>query len=249
MSSLRDAASARLDGKVILVIGGASGIGRATAELCAARGAAVAVADIDAEAAAETVAAWDGFSARVDVTHEASVAGLFGQLGERLGRLDALIQCAGVLKGAFVPAEEFPAPTWQTVLDVNLTGSYLCAKHAVPLLERSGSGVMVLVSSGAAVSGSSSIAYGASKGGVNALAVTLANQLGPRHIRVNVVMPGNIDTPMKRAVISADAERTGASESDVAAAANLGTSQGVARILAWLVSDDADYVRGAISTR
>ena len=141
-----------MDGKIILVVGGGAGIGRAAAELCAARGAAVAVADIDGQAAAATVAPWDGLSAQVDVTSEASVAALFGRVAEQFGRLDALIQCAGVLKGAFVPAEEFPAPTWQSVLDVNLTGSYLCAKHAVPLLAKSAAGVIALVSSGAAVS-------------------------------------------------------------------------------------------------
>ena len=167
----------------------------------------------------------------------------------RFGRLDALIQSAGVLKGAYVPVDEFPFETWRTVLDVNLTGSYLCARHAVPLLRQAEHGVIVLVSSGAAVGGSSSVAYGASKGGVNGLGITLANKLAPENIRVNVVMPGNIDTAMKRSVIATDAEQRKAPLESAVAAANLGLPDGVAKVLAWLVSDDADYVRGMISTR
>jgi 3-oxoacyl-[acyl-carrier protein] reductase len=109
--------------------------------------------------------------------------------------------------------------------------------------------VIILVSSGAAVGGSSSVAYGASKGGVNSLGITLAAKLAPENIRVNVVMPGNIDTGMKRSVIAAEAEKSGKSLEDAVAASKLGVPEGVAQVLAWLVSDDADYVRGMITTR
>ena len=238
-----------LSGKIILVVGGGAGIGKATAELCAARGAMVVVADIDEAAARQVAAEVQGVAVQVDVTAEASVMALFAQIAMRFDRLDALIQSAGVLKGAYVPVDEFPFETWRTVLDVNLTGSYLCAKHAVPLLRQAEHGVIVLVSSGAAVDGSSSLAYGASKGGVNGLGITLANKLASDNIRVNVVMPGNIDTAMKRSVIATDAEQRKAPLESAVAAANLGLPDGVAKVLAWLVSDDADYVRGMISTR
>jgi NAD(P)-dependent dehydrogenase (short-subunit alcohol dehydrogenase family) len=238
-----------LTGKVILVVGGAAGIGRATAELCAARGAAVIVADRDAIAGAAVAAVVGGLFVPVDVTDAASVQALMAAIAAKHGRLDALIQAAGILKGAYTPVDEFPLETWRAVLEVNVTGSFLCAKHATPLLKKAGGGVIVLISSGAAVGGSSSVAYGASKGGVNGLGITLAQKLAPEGIRVNVVMPGNIDTGMKRSVIAAEAEKSGKPLEDAVAASRLGAPEGVAKILAWLVSDDADYVRGMISTR
>jgi NAD(P)-dependent dehydrogenase (short-subunit alcohol dehydrogenase family) len=111
--------------------------------------------------------------------------------------------------------------------------------------------VIVLVSSGAATHGSSSFAYGTSKGGVNSLAVVLANALASKDIRVNVVSPGNIDTGMKRSVIAAEVERSGrhAELERAVADAGLGSPLGVARVLAWLACDDADYVRGIVTTR
>jgi NAD(P)-dependent dehydrogenase (short-subunit alcohol dehydrogenase family) len=237
-----------LTGKVILVVGGAAGIGRATAELCAARGATVIIADIDAAVGAQAAAAAGATFVSVNVMDAASVQALMTAIAARHGRLDALIQAAGILKGAYTPVDEFPLETWRAVMDVNVTGSFLCAKHATPLLKQTG-GVIVLISSAAAVAGSSSVAYGASKGGVNGLGITLANKLALDGIRGNVVMPGNIDTGMKRSVIAAEAEKTGKSFEDAVAASRLGAPEGVAKILAWLVSDDADYVRGMISTR
>jgi 3-oxoacyl-[acyl-carrier protein] reductase len=155
----------------------------------------------------------------------------------------------------FVPLEEFSLETFKQVLDVNTTGSFLCAKYAVPLLKKTvqagEQGVIVLVSSGAALGGSSSFAYGTSKGGVNTLGLLLANALGKEGIRVNVVMPGNIDTGMKRSVIEADLQRRGGSQDleRAVSEAGLGQPDGVARVLAWLVSDEAEYVKGIIATR
>jgi NAD(P)-dependent dehydrogenase (short-subunit alcohol dehydrogenase family) len=238
-----------LTGKVILVVGGAAGIGRAAVELCAARGAAVIVADRDAAAGASVAAAAGGLFVPVDVADAASVQALMSAIAAKHGRLDALIQAAGILQGAYTSVDGFPLETWQAVVDVNLTGSFLCARYATPLLKQAGRGVIVLISSVAAVNGSSSVAYGASKGGVNGLGITLANKLAPEGIRVNVVMPGNIDTDLKRSVIAVEAETSGKSLADAVAASRLGTPAGVAKVLAWLVSDDADYVRGMISTR
>jgi NAD(P)-dependent dehydrogenase (short-subunit alcohol dehydrogenase family) len=106
-----------------------------------------------------------------------------------------------------------------------------------------------LFSSGAATGGSSSLAYGTSKAGVNGYFITLANRLASENIRVNVVSPGNIDTGMKRSVIAVDAEKRGISMDSAISGQNLGEPEGVARLVAFLVSDDADYVRGIISTR
>ncbi len=247
-----------LNKKIVLVVGGAAGIGQATAEVCAARGATVIVADYNEEAGAAVA---DGICARgqsaifipVNVTDEASVSRLYEQIGSQHGRLDALVQCAGVLKGAFVPVEEFPLDVFRNVVEVNMVGSFLCSKHAVPLMKQNGKGVIVLVSSGAAQGGSSSVAYGSSKGGVSSMGITLAGKLAPDNIRVNVVHPGEIRTAMKLSVIAAEAELKGSSPDAAVAQANagsrLGEPEGMGKILAWLVSDDADYVRGFIHTR
>ncbi len=238
-----------LTGKVILVVGAAAGIGQATAALCAKRGARVILADLNEMAGQQAAATIAAPFIPVDVTDEQSVQRLFAQIDQRFGHLDVLIQAAGVLKGAFVPIEEFTLETWRTVMDVNVTGSFLCAKNATPLLKKAGRGVILLVSSGAAQGGSSSYAYGSSKGGVTSLGVTLAGKLAPDHIRVNVVHPGNIRTAMKLSVIEADARMRGESAQKLTAESNLGEPEGVAKILAWLASDDADYVRGFVFTR
>jgi NAD(P)-dependent dehydrogenase (short-subunit alcohol dehydrogenase family) len=238
-----------LAGKVVAVVGGAAGIGRATAELCAERGAHVIVADVDATEGKAAAAAIGAAFVPVDVTDETAVRACFDAVGRAPGRLDALVQTAGVLEGAYVPIEELGRDTFRRVWDVNVTGSFLCAKHAVPLLRKAGGGVIVLVSSGAATGGSSSYAYGSSKGGVAALGVTLARKLAPDGIRVNVVAPGNISTRMKLGVIEAEGRQRGIPVDRLVEEAGLGRPEGVARVLAWLASDDADYVRGTITTR
>ena len=238
-----------LTGRVVAVVGGAAGIGRATAELCARRGAHVIVADVDATEGVAAAGAIGATFIRVDVTDEAAVKACFEAVARGPGRLDALVQTAGVLEGAYVPIEDLGRDVFRRVWDVNVTGSFLCAKYAVPLLRKAGGGVIVLVSSGAATGGSSSYAYGSSKGGVSALGVTLARKLAPDNIRVNVVAPGNISTRMKLGVIEEDGRRRGIPADRLVAEARLGQPEGMARVLAWLASEDADYVRGTITTR
>ncbi len=239
----------QLQDKIILVVGGATGIGKATAALCAARGARVIIADINETAGAETAAAITAPFIKVDVTSEANVQALYSQVNEQYGRLDVLIHAAGLLKGAFTSIEELTLDTWKLVMDINVKGSFLSVKHATPLLKKSKRGVVILLSSGAAQSGSSSYAYGASKGGVTSLGITLAGKLAPDNIRLNVLHPGNIRTPMKLSVIEADAQKRGESMDKLVADSHLGEPEGVAKVLAWLASDDADYLRGNVFTR
>ncbi len=247
-----------LKDKIILVVGGAAGIGKATAEICAERGATVIVSDFDEQAGAATAAgiANRGLPALfvpVNVVEENSVIALYSRVAAQYGKLDVLVQCAGVLKGAFVPVDEFPLEVFRNVVDVNLIGSFLCSKHAVPLMKRAGRGVILLVSSGAAQGGSSSVAYGSSKGGVSSLGVTLAGKLAPENIRVNVIHPGEIRTAMKLSVIAAEAELKGGSAdravAEAVAGPRLGQPEGMGKILAWLASEEADYIRGFIHTR
>lgn len=238
-----------LQDKIVLITGAAAGIGSATAGLCRERGATVIIADLDATAGVRAAGEVEAEFMYVDVTSEDSVRGLCASIEERYGRLDVLIQAAGVLLGAYTSLADFELATWQKVLDVNLTGTFLIAKHTAPLIKSAAGGVMILVSSGAAVGGSSSFAYGSSKGGVNSLALTLRKNLEPEGIRVNVVMPGDIDTGMKRSVINAEAKKRGIESSSLLAQSDLGDPIGVARVLAWLASDEADYVRGVMTTR
>lgn len=236
-----------LENRTILVVGGAAGIGKATAELCAQRGAHVIVADFNESEGNKTAAAFGGDFYKVNVTDEASVKAVFDAIAQKQGKLDAIVQTAGILKGAFVSIEDFSPAMFREVLEVNTIGSFLCAKYATPLLKKGNKPAIILISSGAAHAGSSSYAYGTSKGGVSSLGITLANKLDPEGVRVNTVHPGNIDTAMKRSVIEQDIAMRGAQAPQ--AQLTLGEPMGVAKLLAFLVSEDADYVRGFLHTR
>lgn len=239
-----------LNGKIVLVTGGAQGIGEATARLCAARGAVVQIADMNP--AGESVAAGVGGAFfKLDVRDSAQVGAAVEAIKAQHGRLDAVVCAAGVLRGAFQTPEELSEDDFAFVQDVNVKGVFHTAKHAAALLEASG-GVFVVIASGAGVVGpSSSLAYGASKGGANGLAMTLAAHLEGRGIRVNTVCPGNIVTPMKLSVEAENARRKGIPlEQALETARQLyGTPEGVAKIIAFVLSDEADYLRGTVFTR
>ncbi len=248
--------AADLQGNVILVTGGAQGIGAATAKLCAARGARVIIADFknDGEQRAAEIRAEGGTAdfLQTDVRNEAEVAELFRFTLGCHGRLDKLVCAAGVLPGPWQSPEDMPTEDFRRALDVNITGVFLCAKYATPLLEASGRGVFVVIASGAGVFGpSSSLAYASGKGGANGLAMTLQAQLGERGIRVNTIYPGNIITEIKLSVDIAAARRDGRPEQDAHdhARAHYGLPEGVAKVIAFVVSDEADYLRGGVRTR
>ena len=148
-----------LTNKTILVIGGATGIGHATAILCAERGASVIVADFNEAEGKATAQAINGTFVKTDVTSEASVQALCEQIAHSHGKLDGLVQTAGILTGAYVSIEDFDMATFRKVLEVNTIGSFLCAKYATPLLKKGHMSVIVLISSVAAYSVSVSICY------------------------------------------------------------------------------------------
>jgi NAD(P)-dependent dehydrogenase (short-subunit alcohol dehydrogenase family) len=235
----------RLQNKIAVVTGGATGIGAATALMYAREGATVVIADVneaDGRATVQSIEAEGGTAQFVwtDVSQEADVAAMIEAVEENFGRLDVLVTCAGILLGAAVRIDQFDAEAWDKVITVNLRGTFLCTKHAVPLMEKSGGGVVVLIASGAGVTGpSASVAYGASKGGVRGLGFTLKHQVESLNIRVHVVCPGNLNTPLKLRAIADIAERAGESpEAAVAAArSTLSKPEEVAKVLTDLASD------------
>lgn len=245
----------RLQDKVVIITGAASGIGRATAEECAREGARLVLADLPSARTLGELAALGGEerSALVvptDVTRLSDCQAVAAAALARWGRIDALINCAGILQGAYRAVDELDEETFERVVDVNLTGSFRMCKAVVPAMRRAGHGVIVLIASGAGVrGGSSSVAYGSSKGAVHGLAMVLEPQLAPLGIRVNDVCPGSLDTPLKRQNVADGARARGESPEEALARANLADPRGVARILAFLVSDDADYLRGSVFTR
>ena len=244
-----------LQEQVIVITGGASGIGKATARLCAERGAHVLISDLptsNGRVISEDLVA-KGFSTsfvECDVSNENDVKRLMCSTIKSYGRLDVLIACAGILHGATIEIENFDSVTFDQVLDVNARGTFLCVKHAVRAMGNIG-GVILLLASGAGVtSSSSSYAYGASKGAVHGLSLVLQSRLENRPIRINTVAPGAISTPLKKQNIEDVGHHEGVSRAMIRDRQDqLGDPAGVASILAFLASPEADYVRGTIFTR
>lgn len=234
--------------KRLLLTGGATGIGRAIAVACAPP-AAVVVADVNAADAERTVAAVAAAGGtarfvRCDVTSEAAVRDLVAAAEGLMGGIDGLVAAAGVLQAAAVPVERIDPADWTRTLEVNVYGSFYCVKHALPALRRSAAGVAILVGSPAGIlSGSSSVPYAASKGGVYGLSKALAPRLEADGIRLNLLMPGSVDTPLKRRAEEA-MNASGSPRNPV-----LAEPAGVARVVRFLLSDEAAYVRGAVYTR
>jgi 3-oxoacyl-[acyl-carrier protein] reductase len=188
-------------GGVVIVTGGASGIGAALARAAAEAGATVVVADVD-ETAGQALAAECHGPGRIefvslDVSREADVKAAFAAVRARHGRIDGLV-CAAILQ-PIAPVQEITPGQWERVLGVNLNGVVWSAQAVLPAMTEQGSGSMVFFSSGTADLGNAGSApYTTSKGAVAAFAKTLARELAPRRIRVNLCRPGIIDTPQFR---------------------------------------------------
>ena len=234
----------------MIVTGGSRGIGAATALLAAQRGYAVAVNYLrNAEAAERIVRAIGGNAIAVagDVAAEADVLRLFRTVDEKLGRLTALVNNAGIVDRG-MRVESMSAERIQRMLAINVTGSFLCAREAVKRMStRHGGkgGAIVNVSSIAARLGAPGeyVDYAASKGAIDTFTVGLAKEVGAEGIRVNAVRPGVIRTEIHAA--SGDpgrVERIGAT----APLGRPGESDEIARTIVWLASDEAAYVSGAL---
>ncbi|BCJ68918.1 SDR family NAD(P)-dependent oxidoreductase [Polymorphospora rubra] len=240
-----------LAGRRVVVVGGASGIGLATTRAAAAAGAAVAVLDLDGDGAraAAAQAGPGAYGYQLDITDEAAVAATLDRAAADLRGIDTVLHVAGIMRGQGLDVREVTADLWAQVIAANLTGPFLVAKHATGHLEAAGGGVLVFVASKAGiVTGSGSVPYGASKGGLHGLALTLARQLRPRGIRVHTLCPGDIDTPLMRRSLD-EAARNGADADGVARVrAGLGRPEDVAGVLTLLAAPAADALDGTVYT-
>ena len=237
-------AAARLRGRRALVTGGASGIGRATAERLLAEGAAVVIADIAGDRVEEVVRALsrsgEVSGVLMDVTDWAQVESRTREAAERMGGLDILVTSAGVSHPG--TAWDTTLEDWARVLAINLTGSFLCARAAAPLMMRQGFGRIVMLAS---ISGSQvwseRAAYSASKGGVLALARSCAVDLAAHGITVNSVSPGPIATPQTESLHSPEIRQKVRARNPMR---RYGTPEEVADVIAFLCSEDARFVTG-----
>jgi sorbitol-6-phosphate 2-dehydrogenase len=247
----------RLEGKISIVTGGGQGLGAALCDRLAREGAAVLVADI-IEANAVGVAARleaEGFRARairVDVTDEVDVGRMVGEAVSTWGRLDLLVANAGILKAHEVT--EFPLEEWRQVIDVNLTGYFLCAREAARVMAAQKSGTILQINSKSGKKGSfRNSAYAASKFGGIGLTQSLALDLAPYGVRVNAVCPGNLlDSPLwVESLYEQYAKRWNLTPEEVrrkyTEQVPLGrgcTYEDVANVVVFLASDEAAYMTG-----
>ncbi len=235
-----------------LVTGAGRGIGRAIAGALQAAGAHVHICDVDEARLAAARA--DGLAAtRADVADPDDVAALFREVGREMGGLDVLVNNAGTA-GPTAPVEEVEPQAWVRTVAVNLTGAFLCARQAVPLLRGAGGGSIVNIVSSAGVMGYPLRSpYAAAKWGVVGLTKTLAMELGPDDIRVNAVCPGPVEGERMEAVIAAEAAATGRTAGDVRAGYLAQTSlrtfvtpEDIAATVAFLCSPAATKITGQV---
>jgi NAD(P)-dependent dehydrogenase (short-subunit alcohol dehydrogenase family) len=244
--------------QTIVVTGAGSGIGRAVALACAARGARVGILDVNAEAAAEvadearSLGAADALPMACDVSDDRDVAEAFATCETELGTPTGLHANAGIEVNH--PAHLMPLDDWQRVLQVNLTGVFLCCTNAIRAMLTGGRGGSIVCTSSPSAftgfAGGGNGAYGASKGGVSALVRSLAIDYAPHGIRVNAVVPGATDTPLLL-IGTPDDERPKAYESLRREARQqipmrrLAEPAEIAAAVTWLLSDEASYVTGS----
>lgn len=231
--------------KVALVTGAARGIGLAVARHFLVEGWCVALLDIESELLRESLSALDSpdrtLGLDCDVADEGAVAVAFAGLERRFGRLDALINNAGV--AVFAPLMETSNAQWRRVLEVNLTGAFLCTKAAVPLMRERGGAIVNITSISAVRASTLRSAYGTSKAGLAHLTKQLAVELASLGIRVNGVAPGPVDTAMAKAVHTAEIR---ADYHDAIPLNRYGLEEELAEAVFFLCGDRASYISGQI---
>jgi NAD(P)-dependent dehydrogenase (short-subunit alcohol dehydrogenase family) len=238
----------RIDGKVVVVTGAATGIGRASAQALAREGAKVVLGDIDGAGAEVAAAIGDEATfVRADVRSSADVEALVRAAVDRHGRVDGIVNNAAVaLPGA---AGEMSEEDWQRVIDVNLSGVWRGMRYAIPAMLDAGGGSIVNLSSVQSMVGFVGWAgYAASKGGINGLTQQAAVEYAPQHIRVNAIVPGTILTEMNERIMQESDDPQAQMDAWVAMhpVGRVGTPEEVASVTVFLISDESSFVTGTL---
>jgi NAD(P)-dependent dehydrogenase (short-subunit alcohol dehydrogenase family) len=242
----------RVSEKVAVVTGGASGIGKATAQLLAREGARVAITDINTDAgqaAVEEIRAAGGTASfwALDTTDESQIAAVFGEVVNEFGRVDVLVNNAGI-SGVNKPTHEITADEWNQVIAVNLNGVFLCTKHAIPHMKRAGGGSIINLSSIYGLVGApDSPPYHAAKGAVRLMSKTDAMIYAPDNIRVNSVHPGFIWTPMVEHFLDeqGDLDEGRRQTAELHPLGRMGEPEDIAYGIVYLASDESKFVTGS----
>jgi 3-oxoacyl-[acyl-carrier protein] reductase len=236
----------RLSNKVCLITGAAQGIGLATAETFAREGAIVVLADLKPEPVADAVKRCQSLGAQaeghaLDVTDRARVAAVVADVLARHGRIDVLVNNAGITQDARL--QKMTLEQFDRVIDVNLRGVFHCAQLVADAMVQQGSGVILNASSVVGIYGNyGQTNYAASKFGVIGFTKTWARELGPKGVRVNAVAPGFIETP----ILGTIPDKVIAEMQQRVPLRRLGRPEEIASVYAFLASDDASYVNGAV---
>lgn len=229
----------------VVITGGASGIGEATAIALLDEGVAVSVLDADSDAVLRMEDRFEGEDIAAyacDVTDEDEVAERLSEAAVAFGPLTGLVNCAGIARD--LPAEKTPVETFRQILDVNLTGSFILCQAA---LEHMGDRLAIVNMS--SVSGlranAGRVAYGASKAGVAMMSQVLANEWGGHGVRVNVIAPGPVDSPMVKNLHTSEDRKIWTARTPMRRYGNVGE---VANAILFLLSDEASYINGHVLT-
>lgn len=232
--------------KICLVTGGASGLGRATALALASHGNSVVIGDVQEEAGRQTVEDIEAAGGRaafqhLDVTNEASVGQFIETIIGDHGRIDCAVNNAGI-EGVIQKVGDYSLNDWQRVIDINLTGVFLCLKHELAVMAGQGSGSIVNIGSTGSLRGISLMsAYVASKHALVGLTKTAALEYAAEGVRVNVLCPGGFHTPMSDRLYNGDFTRIIAGTP----MGRMAPAEEIAQVIAWLCSDEASFVTGA----
>lgn len=239
-----------MEGKVAIVTGGSSGIGLETALAFAKKGACVSVADVDENGGREAVRAisetgGEAIFVKTDVSNSEQVKALVDKTLEHFGRLDYAVNNAGV-GGEAVHTADISEQGWDRVIDINLTGVWLCMKHEIDAMQQNGGGSIVNVASILGKVGfATAAAYVSAKHGVVGLTKTAAMEYATQGIRVNVVCPGFIYTPMLEGAGMAEGTDLYKQIASKHPMQRMGTAEEVANMIVWACSDEASFVTGS----